>query len=312
VSWKKRAAFTLIEVLVVIAIIGILAALLLGGVMAVIGRGPEAQTRNEISQLAIALEKFKGDKGFYPPDRIKLHANYAQYNPGLNNAAGELDKISLTYLAGMWPNLQNFAAMPWAGAGVTIPAAGYILEGDQCLVFFLAGPPVGGAPPQPKLLGGFSINPKDPVYLPPYNAARPQLDRKRYYDFDPGRVVFRANAANPSTAVFPSFQDPYKKQPYAYFSSYKRADGYSPTAVPANSVANWWGATPNSLGLLPYVKTAAAGGQGTVYHNSTTFQIISAGLDGQFGPGGLWPGPTVPRPAMDDMSNFHDRKLGSP
>lgn len=298
-----RSAFTLIELLVVIAIIGILAALLMVGVMAVLGKGPEMQTRNELLQLSHALDKFKTEHGFYPPDRLILYPNRAQYSNTLSPTP-DLDRVSLTYIAARWPNIGNFSGMPWAGAGVPIPASGYTLEGDQCLVFFLGGPPVGGSP---ALLGGFSTNPLDPVYLPPYTPVRPELDRKRFYDFDASRLVFRGSA-NPSTAVFPSFKDPYQKQVYAYFSQYKRENGYMPLTP-----MDWWmKQTPNTIGMLPYAKTLDTNGRPNTFHAATTYQIVSAGLDGNFGPGGLWPGTGVAKDTQDNMTNFHDRKLIAP
>ncbi len=63
---RARAAFTLIEIMVVIVILGLLAALV---VPKLIGRTEEAkktQTRVQIKSLQQALELFKLDNGFYP------------------------------------------------------------------------------------------------------------------------------------------------------------------------------------------------------------------------------------------------------
>ena len=71
-STRSRAGFTLIEILVTIAIIAILVSLLVVGVMKVIGTGPEAQNRNDILQSSTALTNFKNKYKFYPPSQIKL------------------------------------------------------------------------------------------------------------------------------------------------------------------------------------------------------------------------------------------------
>jgi len=62
------AAFTLIEVLVVIAVIGIIAALILpaaGGIKASMMR---KKAQSELSQVVLAIEAYKDKYGHYPPD----------------------------------------------------------------------------------------------------------------------------------------------------------------------------------------------------------------------------------------------------
>jgi prepilin-type N-terminal cleavage/methylation domain-containing protein len=61
-----RAAFTLIELLTVIAIIGLLAALTFGAVTGVQRKAKLAQARTELATLAQALEAYKKQYGDYP------------------------------------------------------------------------------------------------------------------------------------------------------------------------------------------------------------------------------------------------------
>jgi prepilin-type N-terminal cleavage/methylation domain-containing protein len=63
-----RPAFTLIELLVVIAIIAILAALLLPVAGTVRNRSTLKRVQGEVAQASHAIESYKIDKGFYPPD----------------------------------------------------------------------------------------------------------------------------------------------------------------------------------------------------------------------------------------------------
>jgi hypothetical protein len=98
---------------------------------------------------------------------------------------------------------------------------------------------------------------------------------------------------------FPSYLDSHsassgKKVPFAYFSSYKRTNGYSLT----DNV---------SLGVAPYQESGAPL---VKYVNPSSYQLISAGADGQFGPGGLWTPSSVPPQGRDDIANFSDRNLG--
>ena len=210
-----------------------------------------------------------------------------------------LEQESRAFIQRVWPTIGSFTNVAWAGYqadGITpvqtppAPNDFWLLEGDQCLVFFLGGiPNINGK------VTGFSNVPTNP--------AANSTDRTKLYDFDPGRLTL-ANANSP----FPSFTDGFGKKPYVYFSSGRRPDGYN-TAIPANALFN----------VSPYIQTAAVPavppnpGSPAKFWNSSTFQIISAGNDGNFGPGGIvWPSPSVSGGAMDDYSNFHDRKLGNP
>jgi prepilin-type N-terminal cleavage/methylation domain-containing protein len=63
---NKSAAFTLIELLTVIAIIGILAGIIIPAVGAVKTSANKARTKVQFSQWASAISLFKQDYGFYP------------------------------------------------------------------------------------------------------------------------------------------------------------------------------------------------------------------------------------------------------
>ena len=73
--------FTLVELLVVISIIGVLAAILLVAIFPILSTGPEIQTTNDLRQLTISVNNFKGKYGVFPPSRITLSANYNKIDP---------------------------------------------------------------------------------------------------------------------------------------------------------------------------------------------------------------------------------------
>lgn len=78
-------SFTLVEIMVVVAIIGILAGLVLGGAGAVRARAARGQAKAEIGSLEAGLARFYADMGEYPVQTDCL--NRTNYNP-LPSASG--------------------------------------------------------------------------------------------------------------------------------------------------------------------------------------------------------------------------------
>src|SRR4051812_2567352 len=80
----RYRAFTLVEMLVVISIIAVLAALLLPAVNMAREAGRRASCSNNMRNLAIAAQGFDSAKGYYPPSRTYWNdANYRSTNmPG--------------------------------------------------------------------------------------------------------------------------------------------------------------------------------------------------------------------------------------
>ena len=279
-------AFTLVELLVVIAILAVLMSLVTAGVLKYMQYIPQTQTVNDIRQLAVAIESFKTKYLVYPPSSIYLSNNVGDY-------AANGQQASLAYLSAIWPRLNWGAGIDWSGQGN--PAGGLpvpvVLQGDQCLVFFLNGP--GGANGT-----GWSTNPTNPTQV-----GGPRVGP--FFEFPLNRVFPRTG----QPAAFPSFFDAYtniatqKGQPYAFFCSGRSAGGYSPLVVGLSSDCQ-------TLGLMPYVQPNGR------FYNPNQFQIISAGKNLLFGPGGAWP-PGAPPAAyniggagVDDLSNFWGDALG--
>jgi hypothetical protein len=149
------------------------------------------------------------------------------------------------------------------------------LEGDQCLVYFLNGP----------CGEGFSANPTNPTE-PGGKRVGP------FFEFPQERLIQRVKG-NP----FLSFRDGYDKNVYAFFSSARKPNDYRQDCP--------------SLKVAPYFKK---GSDPVRYYNASTFQIISAGKDGIFGPGGAWSPESAAKDVgpngLDDLSNFHGDFLG--
>jgi prepilin-type N-terminal cleavage/methylation domain-containing protein len=336
ITKAPRHGFTLIELLVVIGIIATLIALISIAAIRALHRAVETRTATDIGQLSAAMDNFKTSfKVKNPPSRIKLSttANYP------NRAVqGSLDADSVQYLTSLFPriDLSGATTLDWTGSG---QAGDFILEGDQCLVFFLGGIPAGIAGGT-RGCTGFSTNPANPADNTGAFSRTPP-----FYDFKSSRLTQIPHNAS-GNAPFFSYVDgfalknppPYNipgvnefypdGMPYLYFSSYKTANGYNRYfAQLGNSDFNLKDprdtqplvATFPPIPVFPY---AEASSPSTRFLRPDTYQIISAGANGRFGlgtnplTGPLWSPGTAQSvypqgsDGADDMSNFSDRPLG--
>lgn len=334
-----RRGFTLVELLIVIAIISVLISLISAAVWRSLVTANRVRNRSEVAQLTAAMETFKSRFGFYPPSRIHLAEVLSAYPQAA--IQGSLDYDSVQTLLRMFPK----AGTTWSGTGINWggrkpndPPVNTILEGDQCLVFFLGGIPdnFSGAPNST----GFSTNPLDPSYhiLHGGDTTPP------FFEFDSSRLVRAAGLVTPPGQGAPrdqrffSYLDTYRLRPYAYFSSGNSRNDYNRYFKAfKNSDCRSLLVDPNSaiLGTVwPYAEAVAKLNNQVptrpTYIKPDSFQIISAGADGLFGPGtvingvlpqkDVWLGDrTFPagagyangEPGFDDQSNFRESSLGS-
>jgi len=78
---RGRRAFTLVELLMVISIIGIIAGLTVAGIASARGKKEEAAVKAQLAKLVLAIESYKKQFGAYPPDDPVMTATNAARNP---------------------------------------------------------------------------------------------------------------------------------------------------------------------------------------------------------------------------------------
>lgn len=280
---RRRAAFTLVELLVVMAIIAVLVSLILAGVQRVRVLGPQTENASRIQQIHDAIGRCKNDlKLDYIPSHalsgggFTLKATYTGSEP-------ELDILLRAF-----PNM-NTAANPNPQNGDTTNGfigTNVVLDANQTLCFFLTG---GAATDRQ----GFSNDPRKP-----FKPSAGSGEQRKGPWLEPNNKLFGPGPNNHLWLI-----DVYGT-PYAYFASVGGkqnnygAQGFLPTTVPAQTHA-----------VKPYTN----GGR---VMNESSFQIISAGRDKVFKPLPPTPVPSDTLPGTgspgdeDNQSNFSKYLLG--
>jgi len=263
-SSRPPRGFTLVEILVVVAIIVILMAILIPVAMRAISKARDAAIAVELSQLKGALEAYKMEQGDYPPSMGGPPAQWLLANRYNTVAERHIlrcyPKIDPThkdffynYIAPQMGNDESLVF--WLGLIANdprYPFKNFSLDNSSNLVFA----------PLPGSAAG-SIG----VYPGPY-------PRYAHYDFDQRRI------RTLDTDVLPSYEALYcKGTPYVFFDSRTYRLHLTPATAgvgacqPYNDYAKVQATLQANVTVNP----------DTTFVNPNTFQIHCAGQDGNYG-----------------------------
>ena len=281
---QSRFGFTLVELLIAIAIIGILMSLTVTAVTRAITRGRETASRLEINALSQAIEQYNLKYGDYPPD-------------------GSSEQVLLRHVRKIFPRIsaQDLALLTQlTRARGSSNFSAVAMDRGEVLVFFL---------------GGFSGNPLNPftgeggplkrIGNDPMNIASYEYNGTRdnaFYDFDTNRLTVARSAAGVMLSTdekllglgseptlggedqLPAYLARVgTPTPLVYFDS-RTYGNIAATGAPMYN--GYLAGSTEYGGVRPYMTNSNAGGATYAdlkFHNDSTFQIISPGLDGVFG-----------------------------
>jgi len=304
---KTRRAFTLVELLVVIVIIGILAGLITAAAVPAFRAAKQMTIIGEISQLTMAMERYKQEHGEYPPDFCGVNSTDATVQATARAAV-------LRHLRTAFPRYRpgikgSTNADPWERFRDDLQKSCGIdpnnLDAASALVFWLGGPSSRGGTTR---LAGFSTDPTNPFQINEDSNGNGTLDTSLDLDGDgsadddedidgpTGNGDGEIDSGGSHTEPFfefaeerlvltdgiyryqpPHVQDPDggpDAPPYVYFRA--RNNAYD-SAVQQFA---WPLGAPTTL-CVPYGKDSD-GSLITQWFNPNTCQIICCGLDGWY------------------------------
>lgn len=297
---KNRVkGFTLVELLVVITIIGMLAALIVVAATGALKKARQTEIKAEINQMDGGFNEVKNKSTAFPPNCQVDGAGTGSADP-INEAVVLADIKRYMHLA--FPRHQEpdsvIAALAGCNADGSLipkgkPMAGGMSAGEA-LVFWVSGfsldpkYPIsgdGGPSYQINKIGQADAYSLDPVesrkWVFPCHVDRlvPRgtdgyFDKtsKRYFEYtDP------TNSAKARRINFWQYVPRKSEQPYLYFDTSR----YAPSAssdVPAATAASGLSGTTAPIYIYAFKKKAASG-TGLQYVNPDKFQILHCGIN---------------------------------
>jgi prepilin-type N-terminal cleavage/methylation domain-containing protein len=303
----RRQGFTLIEVLTVIIIISILAALLIPAIGGAVRRAKTAAMRMEVEGLSQAIEAYNSKYGDYPPDFSDwdvVRRHYRKIFPNINQEELLLLLSMCTTDGSVNParysptRMDRAEALVWSLGGFSSdPERPFTGKGGPIEFYVEPFRPLSfTGNPQPRTLCQYNSDRDNSLFDFQLEKLGLYLDADRAVQMD-NRVMSTDDPSQMGSRPFGDWFPVYRSSPdflpFVYFDSrtYDQLtgsgfNGYAaaePAEQPGSFVRPYYSDQPNpKTGTAAYGSIGAAL-QGWKFANPKTFQIIGPGLDGKYG-----------------------------
>ncbi len=286
---SARQGFTLVELLVVMAIIGILAGLITAAVGMAKVAARNAAMKVEITELERALNTYRDTFGEYPPDFATI-SNSESRGKVLRHLQKAYPRMVIggSNVTTQWTNLTTLVQAYNNNLNINN------LSAANALVFWLGGLP---HPNNPKVLLGFSANPSNPFEPIPTVSGTLRVGTRKgpFFEFDPARLITGTQYGNNTWLAYRpnTGGSAGATSPYVYFrATPSTVDAATGIALSYNATLQCWPHSGNlteisqgasaTVRIRPYFQyDNRAASYNWFNHNS--FQIICCGQDGYYG-----------------------------
>lgn len=278
-----RPGFTLTEMLVVIGIIAVLAALLIPTAAGALSRARDSAMGMEIQKLQQAIENYKLENGDYPP-------SFGDTSVVMRHIRKCFPKVDSAHLNDFITRLNN------ASTGTT---PNIDIDQSEALVFWLSA-----TSKNPTLPFKYpAVDPGDGIM--PIHAVDTNAEFRGYYDFDARRLE------DPDGDGFPSFKPQYAKNTYYVYVDSRSYFLHMNFPAPSSGTRPAARAEGTEV-VRPYFSDTfdSTNVFGFKFVNPTTYQILCAGQDGEWGPLSMPSSttfPLTPDTSPPPMTGVHQR-----
>lgn len=113
IRFSRGRAFTLVEMMVVVAVIGIIAGIVLAAAGGVQKKAALDQARSEVQMMGLAMERYRTDNGFFPTSSATTNglyrfiSNYMSFRTNQLSVRGTNTTILDPYGRGYWYESPN-------------------------------------------------------------------------------------------------------------------------------------------------------------------------------------------------------------
>jgi len=153
---RNNKGFTLIEIIVAVALVAILSAAIAPSVLNNIAQGRIARTQSDVQALGSAIMRFKSDTGVFP--RL-VQPSASSASVGVPDTIGNRFDF-LASLSGTWPT--RASNRQWGSASLTLPTDFTNVKGSGSTQDFTSHLIIGKSRASTDSLYVRAVNPEDP------------------------------------------------------------------------------------------------------------------------------------------------------